>query len=278
MTTLYGLLGYPVHHSVSPQMMGAAFGHTGVSGSYIAFPVHVECLEDAVRGLWALGAGGANVTIPHKERVFHLLDDISESAKLVGAVNTLVRGQGAHFVGHNTDVDGWWKSVEAYVQDRSPSTVAIIGAGGAARAVLAALALYRPDVRVHVVARRQEQAEALMAAFRSRIAVQTCDWDSRHHVIANTDLVVQTTPIGMWPNSDASIMEDETCLFPGQLVVDIVYRPLKTALLQAAERRGATPVDGLSMLVHQGARAFELWTGQAAPIEVMREAALAALG
>lgn len=258
-------------------MMNQAFEAEGREAVYLPFAVRPADIRAAVAGLRALGAGGFNVTIPHKQAVFELLDEVSETARAAGAVNTVTVGADGRLFGHNTDVDGWWASVRPHLPG-APHRVAVLGAGGAARAVLTALSVHAPGAAVSVIARRLEQGEALAERFSESLRVTARAWAERHEAVAEADLVAQTTPIGMWPNHDASAVEDPACFFPGQVVQDAVYRPLKTRLLTQAAERGATIVDGLSMLVEQGALAYERWFDAPAPRDVMRRAAERAVG
>ncbi|SFU94036.1 shikimate dehydrogenase [Alicyclobacillus macrosporangiidus] len=269
---LYGVLGWPVGHSASPAMMNAAFRAAGQAAVYMSFEVAPTHIAAAVEGLRALGAGGFNVTIPHKQAVFSLLDEVTDTARMAGAVNTVRVDPGGRLWGHNTDVDGWWESVRPHLEG-IPERVAVLGAGGAARAVLTALALRAPGTRVAVAARRLERAEALAVQFGDWLRVQVFPWADRHACVAQADLVAQTTPIGMWPETDAAPVEDGRCFRAGQVVQDAVYRPLRTRFLEEAAARGATAVDGLSMLVEQGALAYERWFEAPAPRAVMRAAA-----
>ncbi|MCL6445908.1 MAG: shikimate dehydrogenase, partial [Alicyclobacillus sp.] len=221
-----------------------------------------------------LGAIGVNVTIPHKQAVVTLADDLSDAAQLAGAVNTLhFTDQGIR--GHNTDVGGWWNSVKPYVH--GDLNVALLGAGGAARAILAALSLFAPDARVRLIGRDPDRVRTLATAFRDRLDIRETLWDERHAAIAQTRLVVNTTPVGMWPHVDASVVSEPACFSSEQVVQDIVYRPRQTKFLAQASARGALVVDGLSMLIYQGAEALTFWTGQSAPVADMMRAAEAFL-
>jgi shikimate dehydrogenase len=276
MQEMYGLIGYPVAHSLSPVMMNTAFHTIGRAAHYAAFAVHPEDLEAALQGLWALGFAGANVTIPHKETVFQHVMEVSPEAKLAKAVNTLVRSEEG-WIGHNTDVEGWWNSFAIGLKPKSSSVVSLLGAGGAARAVLTGLSLQTKGARVHLMARRLAQSERLALEFADYLDIHPVTWDERHEAIGQSNYVIQSTPLGMWPNVDVSCIQDETCFHPGQVVQDLVYRPLTTKLLTQAKARGCDLVDGARMLVGQGVKSFELWTGQSAPIEAMRSAVLVKL-
>ena len=278
-TTLYGLLGWPVGHSVSPAMINAAFEALGLDSFYTAFAVQPQRLPAAVEGLLALQAGGVNVTIPHKQQVLRFATEVTEEARLAGAVNTLkfVPDTGEIF-GHNTDVAGWWRSVAGRTENHQNwKRITILGAGGASRAVFAALVRYAPHLEVVVAARNAEQTARLAADFSKLLKIHTIGWLEKEEWIAKSDLVVNSTPVGMWPHGDVSPVEDATCFYAGQVVQDLVYRPLQTRLLVQAQERGAIALDGLAMLVEQGGLAVEYWTGQVPPRELMYNVALAAL-
>ncbi len=273
---LYALLGWPVSHSVSPVMMNAAFADKAKSAHYMAFAVAPDALADAVRGLAAIGAGGANITIPHKQAVFPWLDSVSTTARLVGAVNTLRFSiQTGKIEGHNTDVDGWWHSISPYLSVRV-GRVLVLGAGGAARAVVAALSLYAGDVRIMVSSRRLDEAQQIQQTF-STVSVAIVPWQQRCQAASEADLIINTTPLGMWPREEANPLANEDCLMQGQVVYDLVYRPQNTRLLQQAREAGAVAVSGLSMLVEQGALAYEYWFSESAPRELMTRFAESAL-
>ena len=278
--TLFGLLGWPVSHSVSPAMMQAAFSELAIEGCYLPFPVRPEALADAVRGLQALGAVGVNVTIPHKQNVVPMLSLVTDEASRAGAVNTLKFDcESRAIIGHNTDVSGWWESLERRWPPRVQlRTVTLLGSGGAARAVLAALALHANHVHVRVTSRNRETTEELVRDFREVLELTPTVWEQREDSVAESDLVVQSTPMGMWPNVDDSPVIHAACFHPGQVVQDLVYRPLETRLLSQAREQGATVLDGLAMLVEQGALALEFWTGKRPSRQLMHAAALAALG
>lgn len=274
---LFGLLGYPVRHSVSPAMMNATIASMGMEGIYLPFEVEPRKLEDAVKGLMALGAVGVNVTIPHKEKVQAFVHELTQDAKMVGAVNTLkFDATEQRTIGHNTDAIGWWRSVQERCPERIEQ-VTVLGSGGAARAVIAALVRYTNVSNVKLVARRREKAEVIQKHFGNLMSIEFVEWAERHAAVHDAELVVNTTPIGMWPHQDESPITDTACFHTMQVVQDIVYRPLETKFMRQAAAAGATVVDGLQMLVYQGAEAFEFWTGRKPPVEVMSTAAKRAL-
>ncbi|MGI8662755.1 MAG: shikimate dehydrogenase [Acidimicrobiales bacterium] len=258
-----GVIGSPVAHSRSPAILNAAFASAALDWIYVAFEVAPQRLRAALDGARALGVRGLSVTMPHKDAVATLVDRASDDAVMLGAVNCVVN-DGAALVGHNTDGPGF---IDALVADAGflaeGRRVVLVGAGGAARAI--ALALGRAgaaDVAVLNRTQSRAQAAAALAGRAGRIAVPDD--------ISSADLVVNATPIGML---DGALPLDAGLLRAGQVVADVVYHPTTTPLLAAAAECGATPVNGLGMLVHQAAHAFELWTGVQAPIEAMLRAA-----
>jgi len=281
MSALYGILGWPVEHSRSPAMHNAAFRTRGLDASYVRFPTHPDDVADAVRGLKALGVRGANVTVPHKEAVMPYLDDVSPEARAIGAVNTIVR-EVDRLIGHNTDAPGLARSLEDARVELDGASVAVLGAGGAARAAVVGMA-QKGARSISICARRTEQAQALIDAL-----LPVCGKCTLHTVnlaredlsvlFEGTTLVVQTTSATLLGSPEAARFAEElplAALPKRATVVDLVYKPRETAVLAAARSLGLTCVDGLGMLLHQGAMAFELWTHMPAPLEIMR-AALAA--
>jgi shikimate dehydrogenase len=269
---LLGLIGWPISHTASPAMMNQAFAQVGKDAVYLPFAVSPDDLSVALSGLAAIGAHGVNVTIPHKTGAYEWVRERTEEAILAGAVNTIRFDHDNGHIGHNTDVIGWWKSIESYFPDEVRQ-VTILGAGGAALAITAALTLYRPEVTVHVIARNGNNRSHLYSRFSNRIEMHVFDWEFRNQIVEQSDLVVNTTPIGMWPNVDESPIVDSSVFHAGQIVQDIVYRPFTTRFMALAKEKNATVVDGLSMLVGQGTSAYEWWFGELAPTEVMYQAA-----
>jgi shikimate dehydrogenase len=271
-TGLVGLFGHPVAHSKSPQMHNAAFAEMGLDYRYLAFDVLPERIGAAVEAIRALGLRGANVTIPHKVSVMPHLDEISEAAALIGAVNTIVNENG-RLIGHNTDGIGYLTALrEETGFDVADKQVLLLGAGGAARAVAAQMAL-AGAARLTIAARQAEKAAELAAHLAPHAATDSVTFDSlqgeKAETVGEYDLVVNTTPVGMHPHVDAVPLPTEL-LRAGQLVSDLIYNPRLTRFLLEAERRGCRVHGGLGMFVHQGAHAFSMWTGSAAPADVMR--------
>jgi shikimate dehydrogenase len=278
MTATYGILGWPVEHSRSPAMHSAAFRARGLEANYACFPVHPDDVADAVRGLKALGVRGANVTVPHKETVIRYLDAVTPEARAIGAVNTIVR-EIDRLVGHNTDAPGLARSLDDAGVELDGARVLVLGAGGASRASVVGLA-GRGASRIVVAARRLDQAERLVAELEAICprTVLTAIELSREQLaseLRETTLLVQSTSATLASSPDAAGFAASLAieLMPASAtVVDLVYRPLVTTVLARATERGLKVVDGLGMLLHQGALAFELWTHMPAPLEVMRAA------
>lgn len=268
-TGLIGLLGHPVGHSKSPVMMNQAFQTASLPFVYLAFDVPPQELAAAVRGLRALECRGWNVTIPHKVSIIDYLDELDESARKIGAVNTVVNDDG-YLIGKNTDGAGYLQSLkeEMKVNPRE-SQVVILGAGGAARAV--AHALVAAGVEELVIANRTvSRGEELAASLGS--GVQAVPLEEVGRWIKEATLLVQTTSVGMEPDREG-IPIDPALLHERLIVSDLVYNPYHTRLLKEAKARGSRIHSGLGMLVHQAALAFTHWTGKPAPLEKMWQAA-----
>jgi shikimate dehydrogenase len=276
MSATYGILGWPVEHSRSPAMQSAAFQARGLAAHYVCFSVHPDDVADAVRGLKALGVRGANVTVPHKEAVMRWLDDVTPEARAVGAVNTIVR-EVDRLIGHNTDAGGLTRSLDEADVLLDGARAVVLGAGGAARAAVVGLAK-RGARSVVVAARRRERAEELVGALGATCAgCELISSDFEHANLAahfrETTLLVQSTSATLANAPDPTGFAAQLALeaLPKDaVVVDLVYKPRETAVLAQARERGLRTVDGLGMLLHQGALAFELWTHLTAPVEVMR--------
>jgi shikimate dehydrogenase len=265
------VIGWPVEHSLSPSIHNAAFAALEMDWVDVPMPVAPGRLGEAIDGLTALGFAGANVTMPHKSESARILDDLSDDASRLRAVNTIVVGPGATS-GHNTDAPGFERFLRQDVGfDVSGRSALVFGAGGAARACALALAragLSSLGVAVREPSRARELREAL-AGLPTEVSV--IDFDDAARVRA--DLVVNATPLGMHGESLPCPQ-----LGPGSVVVDLLYRPSDTPLLRSARQAGAVAFGGLGLLLHQAALSFELWTGRVAPLPVMSAAAVAALG
>jgi shikimate dehydrogenase len=270
-TRLAAVIGFPVRHSVSPAMHNAAFAELGLDWIYVACEVAPGDVEAAFAGARALGLGGLSVTIPHKAAALAAVDEATDAARAIGAVNTVVPAGAGRLRGDNTDGAGFLASLADEGFDPAGRECAVIGAGGAARAVVHALAGAGAGAVV-VINRTQARAEAVatLAGAGGRVGTAAD--------VSHADLVVNATPVGMAGAGAGGLPFDADLLSEGQLFVDLVPNPATTPLMRAARERGARVAGGLGMLVHQGALAFEQWTGRPAPVEVMRAAAQRALG
>ncbi|MFC5532060.1 shikimate dehydrogenase [Cohnella yongneupensis] len=272
-TVLYGVIGDPIRHSKSPVMLNRAFQERGINGAYAAFHVVPDKLGEAIAGVRALGFRGLNVTIPHKIEVMSFLDEIHPGAKAVGAVNTIVN-EGGRLVGYNTDGIGYVRSLKEEAEPNlAGRTIVVLGAGGASRGILWALAQEKP-AKLMLANRTEEKARELADAFASEFEVTPVAWGDLRQACQEADVVINTTSVGMSPNVDA-VPIDPTWLKPGAVASDLIYNPLKTKFLQQAEAHGCRAHGGLGMFIYQGAYAFEYWTGQPAPVDVMRKAVMA---
>ena len=261
---IFAVFGNPVVHSLSPVMHNAAFAATGYNGVYAA--IRVKDIRLAVSGMRALGLRGASITIPHKESVLACLDYIDPDARRIKAVNTIVNDAGS-LKGFNTDCDGVIQALAEKIPIKGRQ-VAVIGAGGAARAV--AFTVVGQGARATIFNRTREKGEALAADLGVDFKPLT-EFSGE-----GCDILVNTTPVGMSPQRGDTPIPAEK-LRPGLVVMDIVYNPLKTRLLREAEAVGCATIDGVTMFVRQGMRQFELWTGLPAPVEIMRMAVEAEL-
>jgi len=252
-----GVMGWPVGHSKSPRLHGYWLEKHGVDGAYIPLPVRPDDLEQALRALPVLGLSGCNLTIPHKEKALAVVDRLDAVARRIGAVNTVVVAADGSLEGRNTDSPGFLANLKADGRWRAENGPAVVlGAGGAARAVLVAL-IDAGVTEILLANRTMERAEALADEFGA--PVRAIAWAHRESALAGAALLVNTTSLGMTGKPVLDLCLDE---LPDHAVVnDIVYVPLETPLLAAARARGLAAVDGLGMLLHQGAPAFEAWFG-----------------
>ena len=279
MTQTVGLIGYPLGHSISPVFQQAAFDHLGLAIRYELWETKPENLGQVVHGIRGADKLGSNVTVPYKENVISHLDELDELASDIGAVNTIVK-KGSSLMGYNTDAGGFIRALrEQGGFEPEGKQVTMIGAGGVARAIsfslikagAKSLTLFDIDLG---------RAEKLAAELKfTEIAILGTNEGSQYeHAIADADLLINCTPIGMKhsPSEGQSPVAEEL-IRAGVFVYDVVYNPVKTPLLKMAERAGARALGGLSMLVYQGIAAFELWTGQDAPVALMLQKAENAL-
>jgi shikimate dehydrogenase len=263
-TSLFGLIGNPVAHSLSPVMHNQAFAATGYNGIYLAF--RVTDPGTAMKGIAALNFKGVSVTLPHKVAVMEYLDEVDETAARIGAVNTIVNNQG-RLIGYNTDCAGALEALRTRTSIKDKS-VALIGAGGAARAI--GFGLVAAGGCVTILNRTRVSGERLAADLQAQF-LPLDKWASNHY-----EILINTTPMGMHPETDATPIPKEG-LSKDMVVMDIVYNPLETRFLKEAAASGCGIINGVDMFVFQGAQQFELWTGKKAPVEGMRKAVIEAL-
>lgn len=263
-TRLAGVIGSPVRHSLSPALHNAAFAALGLDWRFVAFEVAPGSVADALAGMRALGLCGLSVTMPHKEEVARLVDELDPAAAALESANTVVPLPDGRLKGYSTDGAGFVASLAEAGIAVAGLRVAVLGAGGAARAVVDAVAR-AGSASITVVNRSAGKAAVAAALAGERGSVGSAA------DVAAADLVINATSVGM--GSD-DLPCDPALLRPGQMVADLVYHPLETALLRAAAQAGATPVDGLGMLIHQAALQEQLWSGHLPDVTVMRTAAL----
>jgi shikimate dehydrogenase len=261
MTKTVGLIGWPVEHSRSPAMHNSAFAALGLDWRYILLPTPPDQVETCVARIRAGELQGANVTIPHKQAVIRFLDEIDPAAQAVGAVNTIVR-RADRLIGFNTDTLGFKRALIETGVAVKDQPCAVLGAGGSARAVV--YVLHELGAHITIYARDVAKARAVHADSRPLDALAEIDPATR--------LIVNTTPVGLSPNIDASPWPADVPLPAGALIFDLLNNPPRTRLMQQAEQAGLRTVNGWGMLVYQGAAAFEKWTGVEPPIEVMKQA------
>ena len=272
-TKILGVIGAPIAHSLSPIIQNAALHEAGLDYVYTAFPVHRVALASAVCGLRDAGVVGFNVTIPFKTEIMPLLDALSEDAQRIRAVNTVVIASDGTMTGHNTDVTGFMAGFAARGIGLAGKRTVLIGAGGAARAAL--WGLLRSGVSsVCIGVRNLAKGKALCTDFAADGTLAVYCFDDPHFrdVLCTADIVVQTTPIGMSPQTDAMPPVDPAAISPSAAVYDLIYTPAETAFLRAAAAHGCTTINGETMLVMQGAEAFYLWTGVRPNTDLMQRA------
>ena len=268
---LVGVLGYPVAENPTCVMQEAAFAALGLNWRYLTMEVKPENLADAMRGVRALGMRGINLTIPHKVAVMALLDDIASDVKVIGAVNTVYR-EGDRLIGANTDGKGFLRGLREAQIDPQGKRVAVLGAGGAARAITFELAFAGVSELI-VINRGIERGQQLVTALRkdTSTTVQFVSWSSTYVVPSTIDILVNATSIGLFPNVHEKPDINYDSISSKMVVCDVIHTPM-TPFLKEARDRGAKIVDGLGMLVYQGAIGFKLWTGLDAPVAAMHKA------
>lgn len=281
-TKLLGIVGDPVEHSLSPVMHNAAIAHLELDYVYLPFSVKQGDLARAIAGFNAIDLQGFSITIPHKQDILPLLSEISDDAAKIGAVNTVWR-TAAGWRGTNTDIEGFIAPLKTMSRDWTQVTSVVLGNGGAARAVVVGLInLGCPEV--HVVGRNPDKIARFYQSWQhvptiaSRLKIH--NWDNLKSLLPATDLLVNTTPIGMSPKINASPIDASLIkkLKSKAIAYDLIYTPNPTQFLKLAAAQGATTIDGLEMLVQQGAVALEIWLQQPVPINIMRNSLTKYLG
>jgi shikimate dehydrogenase len=270
---LVGVFGHPVAENPTIVMQEAAFRELGLNWRYLTIEVYPEDLENAMQGLRAMNMRGINLTIPHKVAVLKYLDAVAPDAALMGAVNT-VRREGRQLIGENTDGKGFLRSLRADAQiDPAGKRVVILGAGGAARAIAVELALAGTQ-QLTIVNRTVARGDTLVQLLNAKTPAQAVfvQWNQPYRIPADTDLVVNATSIGLFPDVTAKPELAYETLTARMTVCDVIPNPPDTPFLQAARAYGAKTLDGLGMLVYQGAIGFTMWTGLEAPVKAMHAA------
>jgi len=268
---LVGVFGDPVAENPTQAMIEAAFAEIGMDWRYLSVEVKPEALEDAVKGARAMNWKGFNCTIPHKVAVVPLLDRLNPAAKIIGAVNCVFNRHG-ELVGDNTDGKGFLQSLAGIHGIRGLRAV-ILGAGGAARAIAVELGLAHAS-QITIVNRSRERGEALVRLLgdRTEAAASFVAWEGKYPIPEDTDVVINTTPIGLFPDVEARLPVDTESLQPRMIVCDLIPNPPQTRFLRDAAMRGCTILDGLGMLVNQGVIGIRLWSGREPSSQVMRQA------
>ncbi len=270
-TKLIGLIGHPIKHSYSPFIHNVAAQLKNIDYIYLPFDVVADNLANALKGVVAFGFSGLNVTIPHKEKIIKYLDDLSEEAAMIGAVNTIVNEHGK-LKGYNTDINGILESLTEFKDLIIGSKVCVIGAGGGARAVIYTLIRHFKPEQITIINRTIQRADTLHNYFSEKMRfdnLKTADLFPPELIetFHSSKLIVNSTPVGMFPDVDDSPTNLKESFHKDQLVFDMIYNPTETKLLNLAKQQGAATLGGLKMLVHQAAKSFELWTGEEPPVE-----------
>jgi shikimate dehydrogenase len=279
-TQLIGLLATPIGHSLSPSMHNMAFKKLGLNYAYLAFEVGNESLEDAIKGLRALNVKGFNVSMPNKTKILPFLDELADSAKFSGAVNTVVNDNGI-LIGHSTDGMGYIRNLKEHGVDIKGKKMTLIGSGGAATPIAIQAALEGLG-ELTIFARHDEfysKAVENVKIINEEMKHVSCiaklysleNTDRLREEIRTSDILTNGTGVGMKPLEEFSIIEDISMLRPDLIVTDVVYMPIRSKLLEQAESVGCQTINGIGMMIWQGAMAFELWTGKEMPVEYIQQ-------
>jgi shikimate dehydrogenase len=275
-TQLLGVIGDPIQHSLSPVMHNAALASMGLDYVYVPFHIRAEDLASALQGFAAIAVQGFSITIPHKQAIMPLLAGLTPLAQAVGAVNTVWRDAQGHWQGTNTDVEGFLTPLQKFQRDWTTQTVMVLGIGGAARAVVAGCAQLGIK-SLHVLGRNPGKLTAFQESWQNSpipVVLETHVWDDITDLIPTADLIINTTPVGMHPQTETSPFSpaEAARIRPGAIAYDLIYTPRPTRFLQQAQAQGAETLDGLAMLLYQGAAALKIWVHHDVPVDVMRDA------
>jgi shikimate dehydrogenase len=276
-TQLFGVIGNPIEHTLSPIIHNAAFEALELDFAFLAFKVQAADLGDALSGMRALNIHGLNVTMPHKNTVIKYLDEVDPGVKTIASVNTILNKDGK-LLGFNTDGVGALSALEQNGVEVSGKKILLLGAGGAAKAIAYIISQEAAELVIlnRTLNQATEIANILKQKFNKKINVDTLSPSAIRDNLANADVLINATSIGMKPNANQTLVEPQL-LKSDLAVMDIVYDPLETKLARDAKAAGAKVVSGVEMLIYQGAASFEIWTACNAPVEVMRKAALSHL-
>jgi shikimate dehydrogenase len=270
-TSIYGIFGHPVEHTFSPGMHNAAFARIGLDGCYVPFAVRPDELGKAMKAIIPLGLCGLNITVPHKEKVIPFLDELTDDARLINAVNT-IEVKDRKLIGHNTDGKGFLRSLREETGFRPKGkTFLVVGSGGAARAVCFNLALAGAgSIQLYDIdhGKAEKLGRDIGSATATRVTV--LDASDLRTLAQNADCIINATPLGLKKSDPLPLSRD--LIGQGQMVCDLVYNPPDTRLLRTARSRGAKTLSGIGMLLYQGVVAFEIWTGKKAPVSIMKKA------
>jgi shikimate dehydrogenase len=274
-TELIGLIGHPIKHSYSPFIQNYALELMNLDYVYLPFDVPAENLKSAMNGVMSLGLKGLNVTLPHKEKIIKFLDELSEEASIIGAVNTIVNDHGK-LIGYNTDAYGIFETLLPYKDKISGTKVTVIGAGGSARAVVYTLLRHFKPEELNIINRTHQRADTLVNDLSLKMRYETFHTfelfpPDNVETLSSSRLIINATTMGMYPDIEDTITDIEDSFNEEQIVFDLVYNPTKSKFLKMAEMQGAKVVGGLKMLISQAAKSFELWTGVEMPVEKISE-------
>lgn len=274
----FGIIGYPLGHSLSPLLHTTAFRELGLPYTYEPLEIHPVNLRSRFKSLLEEEFSGFNVTLPYKQEITRFLDSQSPEAAAIGAVNTVVIHEGTT-IGYNTDMAGVLASLLPFRDELVGKRALILGTGGAAHAVMYCLLKHFPLDLIRVASRKVARAVNFIRTFEkmkplTKLRKQVLHHHTTERFVRESELIINATPVGMWPTWDESPLPSEIHFQPHQIVMDLIYIPLETTLLKRAREDGARTVNGLEMLIHQAAEAFKLWTGLPMPLEPVRAAAL----